>query len=225
SPSVRRSTAGAVSAPPVDSVGEASDTPVSNEPAPPQNLSPVSTRSIITQYGLVHIEGLRLTNKYTECPISGGGECKNVSGGSKYIMFLTVKSADGKSGESWQNDLSTEAFESYVLTSTGARARVNSISHNSSNGLDVIFEFFDSASTAGLILYWPGNPPIKLEGIGTAGGSGGGSSGSTSGSTGSGSGSTQQQPPPAYEPPPEEEPPPDEPPPEEEPEDYFPPEE
>jgi hypothetical protein len=183
------------------------------QPSPTaDNRPPTDAKEITTSQGVLHIESARLTNKYTECPI-GGGSCKTVSGGNKYILILILKSVEGRNSQEFHDKIAVEASESYVKTPDGqtiALRSVGGIPPNSST--ELIFSYFYSADGSGLIFYWPGNAPIRLV-VGNSGASSGGSQTQPSKRSGSVSDAPAPAPPPEESPP--EEPPPEEPPPDE----------
>ena len=144
--------------------------------------APVSTREVKTSAGIVLIDGVKASDRYMEC--AGVGRCTQRAGG-KFILGITYRSAEGKSAQDLQRDLSQEALSSHVKTPAGNRVEAfNFDPITGKSSITVIYAYMDSGITSGLVLYWKGNPPIAI-------GSGGSSApGSTSGSTGGSSAPT-----------------------------------
>lgn len=186
--------------------------------------APVSTREVKTSAGTLVIDGVKASDRFMECPMSG--RCTQRAGG-KFILGITFRSAEGKSAASLQQALSQEALSSHVKTSKGTRVEAFNFDLTSGKtSITVIYAYMDAGMTSGLVLYWEGNPPIAIQSGSSASSSGSSTSetgGSGSRDSSSDDGSFVDEPVPSEEefvneePPPEAEPSPEEPPPEEEP--------
>lgn len=132
----------------------------SESPSPSPPPPPVDTRDISTAAGVLRIEKVSLSDKYMDCPPSGG-ECKDIAG-PPYLIVL-VRSAEGKSGEAVSDGILQQATESFVVDSRGARADFDTVRRTgASRSVEVIYAEFDSTKVTGLVLHWPQNSPIIL---------------------------------------------------------------
>ena len=144
--------------------------------------APVSTREVKTSAGILLIDSVKASDRYMEC--SGVGRCTQRAGG-KFILGITYRSAEGKSAQDLQRDLSQEALSSHVKTPAGNRVEgFNFDLSTAKSSITVIYAYMDSGITSGLVLYWKGNPPIAIAGAGSS------TPESSSGSTGGGAAPT-----------------------------------
>lgn len=134
-----------------------SEEPPSPSPSP---QPPVATREIHSSIGTLLIQKAQLTNQYSVCP-AGGGKCSQAPE-NQYVLILTVKSAEGRSGEQFSTDLSPASIESYIMSAQGMRADPDHTTRGAGGSGEIWYAHFDSKSQGELILYWPDNPPIIL---------------------------------------------------------------
>lgn len=160
SPPVARDSPTAVATEQLEETEAFEDLAPPEEPPSLSPLPPVATREINSSIGKLLIQKAQLTNQYSVCS-NAPGQCSQAPE-NEYVLILTVKSAEGRSGEDFSQELSPASIESYIMSAQGKRADPDHTTTGSGGTAEIWYAHFDSKSQGQLILHWPDNPPIIL---------------------------------------------------------------